>query len=238
VGSKWGYTYTADWQVDADVHEVKEHSQPVFARQWEETQSHLGDYLQLYQIHSATLDSGVLENAAVLNALARRKAEGVLLGLSLSGSSQAATLETAVEIKVDGVRLFDSVQATWNLLETSVGGTLAAVRKEGMGVMVKEALANGRLTERNDDMSFAASLSVLRSQADRLNTTVDAFALAGVLAQPWADIVLSGAATTEQLASNLQALEVSWDEAADAAAADIAETPEIYWTTRSHLPWN
>jgi len=29
VGSKWGYTYTADWRVDAEVHEVKEHSLPV-----------------------------------------------------------------------------------------------------------------------------------------------------------------------------------------------------------------
>src|SRR5260370_10937587 len=25
VGSKWGYTYTADWKVDAEKHEVKEH---------------------------------------------------------------------------------------------------------------------------------------------------------------------------------------------------------------------
>src|SRR5687767_873026 len=24
VGSKWGYTYTAGWRVDADVHEVKD----------------------------------------------------------------------------------------------------------------------------------------------------------------------------------------------------------------------
>src|SRR5262245_29982211 len=26
VGSKWGYTYTANWQVQAAVHEVKDHS--------------------------------------------------------------------------------------------------------------------------------------------------------------------------------------------------------------------
>ncbi|MFW6021391.1 MAG: aldo/keto reductase, partial [Guyparkeria sp.] len=29
VGSKWGYTYTAGWRVEADVHEVKEHSREV-----------------------------------------------------------------------------------------------------------------------------------------------------------------------------------------------------------------
>jgi aryl-alcohol dehydrogenase-like predicted oxidoreductase len=29
VGSKWGYTYTAGWQIEADKHEVKDHSLPV-----------------------------------------------------------------------------------------------------------------------------------------------------------------------------------------------------------------
>ena len=30
VGSKWGYTYIADWQVQANQHKVKEHSLPNF----------------------------------------------------------------------------------------------------------------------------------------------------------------------------------------------------------------
>ena len=58
VGSKWGYTYTADWQVDADTHEVKEHSLRVLNTQWQESQHNLGEHLNLYQIHSATLSSG------------------------------------------------------------------------------------------------------------------------------------------------------------------------------------
>jgi aryl-alcohol dehydrogenase-like predicted oxidoreductase len=238
VGSKWGYTYTADWQVEADVHEIKDHSITVFERQWGETRSHLGDFLNLYQIHSATLDSGVLENAEVLSALADRKAAGILIGLSLSGSRQAETLAQAAEIRVDGVRLFDAVQATWNLLEPSIGETLQTVRGEGMGVVVKEALANGRLTARNEAPGFAPVLARLKSEAARLETTVDAFALAGVLAQPWADVVLSGAAKVEHLTSNLRAFSVVWDKQAEAVEAEIAETPEIYWATRSQLPWN
>ena len=35
VGSKWGYTYTAGWRVDADVHEVKDHTVATFERQFE-----------------------------------------------------------------------------------------------------------------------------------------------------------------------------------------------------------
>jgi aryl-alcohol dehydrogenase-like predicted oxidoreductase len=37
VGSKWGYTYTAGWQVEAAAHEVKEHSLAVLQRQWKES---------------------------------------------------------------------------------------------------------------------------------------------------------------------------------------------------------
>ena len=113
VGSKWGYTYTADWQVKAEHHEIKEHSLPVLQRQWRETQTNLGEFLDVYQIHSATLDSGVLKNAAVLSELARLKAAGVAIGLSLSGANQPEVLDKAIAIEIDGVRLFDTVQATW-----------------------------------------------------------------------------------------------------------------------------
>src|SRR5437773_2509068 len=42
VGSKWGYTYTAGWRVDAQVHEVKDHSIAAFDRQLAETRALLG----------------------------------------------------------------------------------------------------------------------------------------------------------------------------------------------------
>jgi len=103
-------------------------------------------------------------------------------------------------------------------------------------VIVKEALANGRLTQRNHDPEFAHKLALLERHAARLSTTIDALALAAVLAQSWADVVLSGAATEAQLASNLQALHVRWDEEAAALGA-FAESPQSYWGTRKRLPW-
>ena len=78
----------------------------------------------------------------------------------------------------------------------------------------------------------------LPRQAQRLATTVDALALAAALAQPWADVVLSGAAAVEQIESNLKALDVAWDEEAATALFSLAEAPEIYWQTRGALPWN
>ena len=237
VGSKWGYTYTADWQVEADTHEVKEHSLPVLTRQWKESREHLGAHLGLYQIHSATLESGVLENADVLKELERLKDEGVRIGLSLSGPRQAETLHKALTVERNGARLFDAVQATFNLLERSAGDALAEAHGAGLGVIVKEALANGRLTERNDANAFAGGLERLREQAERLGTTVDALALAFVLARPWADVVLSGAATEAHLRSNLRATAVAWDDEADAALASLGETAGVYWGTRGELPW-
>ena len=184
VGSKWGYTYTADWKIDAETHEVKDHSLAILLRQWRESQSHLSSFLDLYQIHSATIESGVLENKKVLAELARLKSEGIAIGLSVSGSRQREVIKQSSKLKVDGARLFDCVQATWNLLETSAGAALARARDRGIGVIIKEALANGRLTDRNKEAAFAGKLEILKREAQRLRTTVDGLALAAVLAQP------------------------------------------------------
>lgn len=238
IGSKWGYTYTADWQVTADKHEVKDHTLPVLQRQWQESQGYLGGYLDLYQIHSATLDSGVLTNQAVLTELLALKQRGVAIGLSLSGPQQATTLAQALSIVVDGVRLFDAVQATWNLLEQAATATLQQAHELGLVVIVKEALANGRLTPRNAEPAFGAQLALLQREAARLQTTIDALALAAVLAQPWVTIVLSGATTTAQLSSNLKAIDVQFDEEATAALHLLVETPAVYWAIRSALSWN
>jgi aryl-alcohol dehydrogenase-like predicted oxidoreductase len=237
VSSKWGYTYTAGWRVEAEKHEVKDHSLPTLRRQLGESRQLLGSYLALYQVHSATLESGVLEDKEVLEELARLRASGVKVGLTLSGPAQGETLERALGVTVGGERLFDCVQATWNLLEPSAGPALALAHQAGLGVVVKEALANGRLTARNADPAFAGQRRLLEEVAGRLGATLDALALAAVLAQPWADAVLSGAATVEQLGSNAAALRVRWDEEAAGRLGATAEGPQDYWATRARLPW-
>ncbi|MFL5540957.1 MAG: aldo/keto reductase [Longimicrobiaceae bacterium] len=237
VGSKWGYAYTAGWRVAAEVHEVKEHTPAQLARQSAESLALLGSHLRLYQIHSATLETGVLENAGVIAGLARLKADGLRIGLSLTGPRQADTLRRAMQVSADGVPLFDAVQATWNVLEPSAGEALREARAAGMGVIVKEALANGRLTTRNAAPAHAAELEVLRAEAERLGTSIDALALAAALAQPWADVVLSGAATIDQLRSNAAALDVRLDDGARERLARLAWEPEAYWDERSRLPW-
>ncbi|WNG53402.1 aldo/keto reductase [Archangium gephyra] len=234
AGSKWGYTYTADWRVDAERHEVKDHSLPTLRRQWGESQTLLGPWLRLYQIHSATFESGVLEDTGVREELGRLRDSGVRVGLSLSGPRQAEVLRRALEIHAGGAPLFSCVQATWNLLEPSTGPVLAEAHAAGWGVIIKEAVANGRLTVRNED----PALRPLREVAGELGATVDAVAIAAVLAQPWVSVVLSGATTVEQLQSNLRALEVKLGDEAQQKLLRLIEPPETYWAKRSALPWN
>jgi aryl-alcohol dehydrogenase-like predicted oxidoreductase len=143
-----------------------------------------------------------------------------------------------MSIVKDGVLLFDAVQATWNLLERSAAPALQDAHEVGMGVIIKEALANGRLTQRNTDSAFSVQRTLLHQEAKRLNTTLDALSLAAALAQPWADTVLSGAATVEHLRSNLNAFNVAWDDEAETQLAALAESPELYWGTRARLAWN
>jgi aryl-alcohol dehydrogenase-like predicted oxidoreductase len=238
VGSKWGYVYTAAWRTEAEAHEVKQHSLDTLERQLDESRTLFGAHLDLYQIHSATLDSGVLDNLPVLERLARLRDDGVAIGLSLSDARQAETLRRAMTVRLGGAPLFAPAQATWNLLERSAGPALAEAHAAGMGIIVKEALANGRLTARNAAPGFAAQRRTLEDQARRLGCSIDALALAAVLAQPWADVVLSGAASVAHLRSNLAALNVRWDTAADTALAALAEDAETYWKTRASLQWN
>ncbi|MFI5527618.1 aldo/keto reductase [Kitasatospora sp. NPDC051853] len=236
VGSKWGYTYTADWRTSGvPVHEVKEHSPEVFDRQVAESRALLGKHLDVYLIHSVTPDSPALTDTALHEGLAALAAQGVRIGLSTSGPAQAATIEAASGVTVAGRPLFTAVQSTWNVLEPSAGPALREAHAAGWLVVVKEGMANGRLAGRN---ATGPETAPLRALAERTGHTPDAVALAAAAAQPWADIVLSGAATTAQLASNLTAAELALSPDHLTTLAPLAEPAEEYWLTRAGLPWS
>jgi aryl-alcohol dehydrogenase-like predicted oxidoreductase len=107
---------------------------------------------------------------------------------------------------------------------------LADAKALGLGVIVKEAVANGRLTNRN----VSNEASPLKQFADDHGTSSDAVAIAAALSNSWVDVVLSGAVTVEQLTSNLRAIALAqtagdWPE--------ISEPPGEYWALRSTLVW-
>ena len=219
VGSKWGYTYVADWRHDADTHEVKDHSLATFERQWPETLQALGGPPDFYLVHSLTTDSPALDDKELLDRLAALADTGVRVGLSTSGPRQAETLRKALELGGP----FSAVQATWNVLETSVGPALAEVHDAGWFVVVKEAVANGRLTSKAGETPF-------NEFAAQHGVAPDSLAIGAAAAQPWADVVLSGATTAEQLESNLAPVDRG-------PLIEFVQEPYEYWSERSALPW-
>jgi aryl-alcohol dehydrogenase-like predicted oxidoreductase len=233
LGSKWGYRYVGDWRLDAAVHEVKDHSLAALRAQAAESRVLLGPWLSRYQIHSATADGPVLRDGAVLDELARLRDGGWRIGVTVSGPGQADAVARALEIERGGAPLFDSIQATWNLLERACEVRLAEAHAAGRLVIVKEPLANGRLTARGD----AGGAGPVAAAAAARGVGPDAIALAAALARPWAGRVLLGPATVAQLRSNLRALDVALTAQERAALDGLAEAPEGYWRRRAGLRW-
>ncbi|MGW5232983.1 aldo/keto reductase [Streptomyces nodosus] len=231
VGSKWGYTYTADWTTDAERHEVKDHGLATYERQRAETAALLGDRLDLHQIHSVTPDSPALTDRKLHARLAEAAAEGVTVGFSTSGPAQADAIRAALAVTVDGEPLFRTVQSTYNLLETSAAPALEEAHDAGLTVIVKEGMANGRL-------AGPGAPKALKAVAEETSYGCDAVALAVILCRPWAGVVLSGAATVTQLASNLHAAAVDLDAEQLARLGALAEEPGAYWERRGRLPWH
>ncbi|MFI0453817.1 aldo/keto reductase [Actinomadura sp. 6N118] len=225
VSSKWGYAYVGEWRMDAPVHEIKEHSLERFEVQYGETRRFLGKHLALHQVHSLTTDSPLFGDRALQAALAGLAAEGVRVGFSTSGPRQGDTVLKAFELEVDGQQVFTAVQSTWNLLEPSAAGALRQAHDDaGALVLVKEALANGKLAVQPPEE--------IKRVADLHEVGADAVALAAALRQAWADRVLLGAVSPAQLRSNLAALSLGEDE-----LNELATPPERYWAQRSALPW-
>ncbi len=135
---------------------------------------------------------------------------------------------------MDGISPFGAVQATWNFLEPSAGAALADTHRAGWGVIVKEALANGRLTDRG----AGGDAGPLGDVAADRGITADAVAIAAALANPWADVVLSGAVSGAQLRSNVGALDVDLEPVELDGLRDLATPPDEYWHERSLLPWS
>lgn len=224
IGSKWGYEYVGGWRMDADTHERKSHGLAMFQRQWPQTLDALGTSPDLYLIHSVTPDSPALGDAALLDELRGLAATGVRVGISTSGPHQGDVIAEALALADSP---FGAVQTTWNLLEPSAGPALAAAHAAGWTVVVKEALANGRLSPAGDESDLLAFAAV---DAQPL----DAFALGAALAQPWADVVLSGAVTSDQLRQNLAARPPRVESHVLAA---LAEPAAQYWSERTNRPW-
>ncbi|MFB2555642.1 aldo/keto reductase [Herbiconiux liangxiaofengii] len=225
IASKWGYEYLGDWRLDAPVQERKEHSLRMLDTQWPETLDALGTRPDVYLVHSVTPESPLLDDGPLVERLRQLAADGVRVGFSTSGPRQGEVIERALTL---GDSPFSAVQTTWNLLEPSAAPALAAANDARWLVVVKEVLANGRLTTAEGS---PAALGLAEADGQPL----EQLAIGAAVAHPWADIVLSGAVTRAQLRANTVARVPAVDEQ---RLVGLAEPADTYWSARSARDWS
>ena len=167
VATKWGYTYTANFDANATVHEVKEHSLKKLNEQWNFSKQLL-PYLKVYQIHSATLDTDVLKNRAVLEQLAFLKKEYELkIGLTSTGTNQVEVLKKALDIEINGEQLFNAFQVTYNFLDQSLLEISNELINQNKTIVIKEALANGRVFRNENYPHYNKMYVILENLAEK-----------------------------------------------------------------------
>jgi len=234
VGSKWGYEYLAEWNVETDQHERKDHSHPFLKKQWVETRMNLGKSIDLYQTHSVTPESSVLNDKDVIKELHTIKKGGVDIGISTSGSQQKETIIELLKIN-KSEKLFTFIQCTINIFEQSCIEVLKKASEQGINVIAKEIFANGRLTNFNNDFHQENFIKI-SEVASNLNITIEDLALIWVYQLPFVKIVLTGASTIDQLDRNLNSLNQIDIELPSLNNYRLSQVE--YWNTRKTLSWN
>ena len=237
--TKWGYTYVANWDLGYNKpHEIKEHSLKKLLEQWSVSR-HLLPGLKVYQIHSATFESGVLDNAEVLHQLYEIKKEtGLKIGISASGERQSEIVDYASQIKIKNEPLFESFQVTYNILETSTHDILERLIKTGRLVIIKEALANGRVFKNDDYTHYESLYADLERLSKKYKAPIDAIALRFVIDHLQPGIVLSGASNSYQLSENMKALNIKLDNKELISLKQHTVNSDFYWNERKKLEWN
>ena len=238
VSTKWGYTYVANFDPNATVHEVKEHSLANLNKQWGFSKQ-LVPYLKVYQIHSATFDSGVLENVEVLKRLHELKKEyNLTIGLTTTGDNQTEVLERALAIQIENESLFQSFQCTFNILDQSILKYKEELQKLSGPFIIKEALANGRLIPNTAYPNYKNVYDLTHRFAEKYEVGVDAIALKYCMDIFPKAVVLSGANNTIHLQGNLKANQFSLTNVELEQLTAFGISNKIYWKERKQLAWN
>ncbi|WP_178987762.1 aldo/keto reductase [Winogradskyella schleiferi] len=239
LSTKFGYTYVANWEIGfSGKHEIKEHSIEKLNEQWEVSKGLLPN-LKIYQIHSATLESGVLSNTAVLMRLHELKHKHhIKIGMSSSGTEQESIIKKAQNVVFDGEELFDSYQVTFNIFESSTFKILKALIAKGKTIIIKEALANGRVFRNEKFQNYQKAYQYLESLSAKYHVGIDAIAMRFIMQYLEPTLVLSGASDLQQLNQNLKAMEFELNENEILKLKSLSVSPKHYWQERSDLKWN
>ena len=238
IATKWGYTYVAGFNPNAKIHEVKEHSLSKLNEQWNVSKALL-PHLKTYQIHSATLETDVLENDAVLNQLLFLKEEYKMkIGITTTGTNQVGVIKKALDVSVQEKPLFDAFQVTYNILDQSLKNISNKLNNEGKSIIIKEALANGRLFRNKNYSHYNQLYNYMETLAKKYDVGTDAIALNFCSETMSKGIILSGASNNIHLEDNIKTnlFKLTEEEINKLYTFNINEV--TYWNERKGLTWN
>lgn len=238
IATKWGYSYVANFDPMATIHEIKDHSLSQLIRQWKDSQQLLPN-LSTYQIHSATFSTGVLENNEVLVRLAELKDEfNIKMGITTTGSDQVEVLKKALDVEVNNLQLFEVFQVTYNILDQSLSEVATNIVANGKRIIIKEALANGRLFRNKNYSNYNDLYNSLELLANKYEVGVDAISLRFCMDSINPFMVLSGASEEFQIIENLKANQIEIEQKDIDELKAFSIDPKEYWDERKQLNWN
>ena len=237
VATKWGLSYAADFDINAAVHEIKEHSLEKLNGQWEFSRKLLPN-LKIYQIHSATLDTGVLDNKAVLQRLHQIKKDyNIIVGITTTGVNQVEVLKKAVDIELENEPLFSSFQSTYNIMDQSILQLKEFFLNANRQLIIKESLANGRLMPNTSFKEHNGLYKYITKLADKYNVGADAIGIRFCLDSFPDAVILSGASGANQVQSNLAAKTFKLQKGEMELLSSYKIDPVMYWGERKRLSW-
>ncbi|MBG7631744.1 MAG: aldo/keto reductase, partial [Bacteroidetes bacterium] len=146
--------------------------------------------------------------------------------------------EAALKIKIENEDLFDSYQVTYNILEQSTHAILTHLLQLRKTVIIKEALANGRIFKNEKFHHYQKLYKTLDSLAKKHNVGTDAVALRFVMDNLEPTYLLSGASSKEQLEQNIKAQNFKLEKEELKVLKSFKIDSQEYWEERNKLSWN
>jgi len=180
-----------------------------------------------------------LEDEKILHRLATLKNEhGLHIGITTTGANQLEVLKKALDIEVDGKQLFNLFQITYNVFDQSLASMTAAISIQNKRLVIKEAMANGRIFPNEKYPHYAKAYELLKQLAQKYEVGIDSIGLRFCIDSFPIYKVLSGAANEQHLSDNMKAVDFKLEEEDIAILKNIAISPTQYWKERKQLGWN
>jgi aryl-alcohol dehydrogenase-like predicted oxidoreductase len=162
----------------------------------------------------------------------------IQIGITTTGSNQTEVIKQALDVAVNHKQLFDAFQVTYNILDQSLNTIKTDLNSQNKTIIIKEALANGRLLKNQNFPHYTDLYNVLEQLAYKYQVGIDAIALRFCEQTVKDSVVLSGASNIQHLQANLKAKAFKLSNSDIEDLKDFKIKSTNYWSERKQLDWN